>query len=148
MQLKATKHSSTCVLLLLCSIWLSGSLDMTDAQETSPMRLTLSQAIDLALKQNKTLGLARLAVSDSEQKREVARSAYFPHIRNESTVLHITELAGVEVPAGAFGVTPATGPIPGENLFLGQGALTAYTSGTGLSQPLTQMFKIHESNRG
>lgn len=105
------------------------------------------QAIDLALKQNKTLGLARLAVSDSEHKREVARSAYFPHIRNESTVLHVTELAGVEVPAGAFGVTPATGPIPGENLFLGQGALTAYTSGTGLSQPLTQMFKIHESNR-
>jgi len=147
MQLKATKHSPICVLLLLCSIWLSGSLDVTDAQEASPMHLNLSQAIDLALKQNKTLGLARLAVSDSEHKREVARSAYFPHIRNESTVLHITELAGVEVPAGAFGVTPATGPIPGENLFLGQGALTAYTSGTGLSQPLTQMFKIHESNR-
>jgi len=147
MQLKATKHSPICVLLLLCSIWLSGSLDVTDAQEASPMHLNLSQAIDLALKQNKTLGLARVAVSDSEHKREVARSAYFPHIRNESTVLHITELAGVEVPAGAFGVTPATGPIPGENLFLGQGALTAYTSGTGLSQPLTQMFKIHESNR-
>jgi outer membrane protein TolC len=147
MQLKATKHSPICVLLLLCSIWLSGSLDVTDAQEASPMHLNLSQAIDLALKQNKTLGLARLAVSDSEHKREVARSAYFPHIRNESTVLHITELAGVEVPAGAFGVTPTTGPIPGENLFLGQGALTAYTSGTGLSQPLTQMFKIHESNR-
>jgi outer membrane protein TolC len=147
MQLKATKHSPTCVLLLLCSIWLSGSLDMTDAQETSPMRLTLSQAIDLALRRNKTLGLARLTVADSEHKREEARSAYFPHIKNEASVLHITELAGVEVPAGAFGAHPSTGPIPGENLFIDQGALTAYTSGTGLTQPLTQMFKIHESNR-
>jgi hypothetical protein len=35
MQLKATKHSPICVLLLLCSIWLSGSLDVTGAQEAS-----------------------------------------------------------------------------------------------------------------
>ena len=60
---------------------------------------------------------------------------------------HITDLAGVKIPAGAFGVPTATGPIPAKNLFLDQGALTSYTSGTGLAQPLTQMFKIRESNR-
>jgi len=146
MRLKTTKHSY-CVLLLLSSIWLSGSPGMIRAQEASPMHLTLSQAIDLALRQNRSLGLARLAVTDSEQKKEVARSAYFPHIKNESSVLHITELAGVEVPAGAFGAPSSTGQIPGQSLLLDQGALTAYTSGTGLTQPLTQMFKIHESNR-
>ncbi|QNI33556.1 TolC family protein [Alloacidobacterium dinghuense] len=111
------------------------------------MHLTLPQAIDLALKQNRSLGLARLSVVDSEHKKEIARSAYFPNIKNESSVLHITELAGVEIPAGAFGVHPVTGPIPGQTLFIDQGALTAYTSGTGLAQPLTQMFKIRESNR-
>jgi outer membrane protein TolC len=111
------------------------------------MHLTLPDAIDLALKQNRSLGLARLAVVDSEHKKEVARSAYFPNIKNESTILHITELAGVEIPPGAFGVHPVTGPIPGQTLFIDQGALTSYTSGTGLAQPLTQMFKIHESNR-
>jgi len=111
------------------------------------MHLTLPQAIDLALKQNRDLGLARLAVVDREHKKEVARSAYFPNIKNESSVLHVTELAGVLVPAGTFGVPPLIGPIPGQNLFIGQGALTSYTSGTGLAQPLTQMFKIHESNR-
>jgi len=111
------------------------------------MRLTLSEAIDLALKQNRSLGLARLAVVDSEHKKEIARSAYFPHIKNESSVLHITELAGVEIPTGTFGVHPVTGPIPGSNLVIDQGALTSYTSGTGLTQPLTQMFKIHQSTR-
>jgi len=111
------------------------------------MHLTLSQAIDLALKQNRSLGLARLAVVDSEHKKEIARSAYFPHIKNESSVLHVTEFAGVEIPAGTFGVHQVTGPIPGETLFIDQGALTSYTSGTGLTQPLTQMFKIHASNR-
>jgi outer membrane protein TolC len=117
------------------------------AQGTAPLALTLTQAIDLALKQNRDLKLAQLAVADSEHKKEIARSDYFPHIKNESSLLHITDLAGVKIPAGAFGVPSATGPIPAKNLFLDQGALTSYTSGTGLAQPLTQMFKIRESNR-
>jgi outer membrane protein TolC len=116
-------------------------------QNNAPMQLTLSQAIDLALKQNRDLKLAQLAVVDSQHKKEIARSAYFPHIKNNSEMLHITELAGVEIPAGAFGNHPSTGLIPGQNLFLDQGSVTSYTSGTGLEQPLTQMFKIRASNR-
>jgi outer membrane protein TolC len=147
MWLKTTKHFSYCLLLLVLQCTLLGVREAAHAQEASPMHLTLSQAIDLALKQNRSLGLARLAVVDSEHKKEVARSAYFPHIKNESSILHVTELAGVEVPAGTFGAPPVTGPIPGQTLFIDQGSLTSYTSGTGLAQPLTQMFKIHESNR-
>jgi outer membrane protein TolC len=116
-------------------------------QNNAPMQLTLSQAVDLALKQNRDIKLAQLAVVDSEHKKEIARSDYFPHIRNQSSVLHITDLAGVSIPAGAFGNHPDTGAIPGQNLVIGQGGLTSYTSGTGLDQPLTQMFKIHASNR-
>jgi outer membrane protein TolC len=116
-------------------------------QNNAPMQLTLSQAIDLALKQNRDIKLAQLAVVDSQHKKEIARSDYFPHIRNESSVLHITDFAGVRIPEGAFGNHPDTGAIPGQNLVLDQGGLTSYTSGTGLAQPLTQMFKIHASNR-
>lgn len=117
------------------------------AQEPAPIHLTLPDAIDLALKQNRSLGLARLAVADSERKKEIARAAYFPSIKNESSIFHLTELAGVVFPEGIFGSTSVTGPIPGKTLVIDQGALTTYTSGTGLAQPLTQMFKIHESNR-
>ena len=117
------------------------------SQNNAVMQLTLSQAIDLALKQNRDIKLAQLAVVDSQHKKEIARSDYFPHIRNQSSVLHITDLAGVNIPAGAFGNHPDTGAIPGRNLVIDQGGLTSYTSGTGLEQPLTQMFKIHASNR-
>jgi outer membrane protein TolC len=117
------------------------------AQGNTPMELTLSQAIDLALQQNRQIKLAQLAVVDSEHRKTITRSAYFPQIKNESTVLHITELEGVSFPAGAFGSPLATGPIPSKSLVIAQGGLTAYTSGTGLAQPLTQMFKIRESNR-
>jgi outer membrane protein TolC len=131
----------------LCSLGLLAAFHGAGGQNNAPMRLTLTQAIDLALKQNRELKLAHLAVVDSEHKQEIARSAYYPHISNESKISHITDLAGVEIPAGAFGNHPSTGLIPAENLFLDQGANTSYTSGTGLEQPLTQMFKIRESNR-
>jgi outer membrane protein TolC len=131
----------------LCLLAVMAAAVRVQGQSSAPMPLTLDQAIDLALKQNRDLRLAHLAVTDSVHKKEIARAAYFPQISNESSVLHITELAGVDIPAGAFGNHPDTGLIPATNLFLDQGALTTYTSGTGLKQPFTQMFKIRESNR-
>jgi outer membrane protein TolC len=133
--------------MFLCFLWLINFPGTADAQSNASLSLNLSQAIDLALKQNRSLKLAQLSVVDSEQKKEIARAAYFPHIKNESGVLHVTELEGVAIPAGAFGNFASTGLIPGQSLFIDQGSLTSYTSGTGLAQPLTQMFRIHESNR-
>ena len=117
------------------------------AQGNAAMELTLSQAIDLALKQNPSLKLAQLALVDSEQKKKIARADYFPRINNQSTAFHVTELQQLVVPEGSLGVGPVTGPIPPKTAVIGQGTFTAYTSGTGLGQPLTQMFKIHEENR-
>jgi len=133
--------------LYLCSLGLLAAFHGAGGQNNAPMPLSLTQAIDLALKQNRELKLAQLAVVDSEHKKEIARSAYYPQIKNESKFTHITELAGVEIPGGAFGNQASTGPIPPQTLFLDQGLTTNYTSGTGLEQPVTQMFKIRESNR-
>ncbi len=132
---------------LVCAAAIFSMPSSLCAQDAAPVPLTLSQAIDLALRQNRNLKLAQLSVTDSEHKKEVARSAYLPHIKNESSILHVTELAGVEIPAGAFGSHTATGLIPSQPLFIDQGSLTSYTSGTQLTQPVTQMFKIRESNR-
>jgi outer membrane protein TolC len=143
-----TMRCKTCKTIQLLSVLaLLVAAQSAVGQNNAPMQFTLSQAIDLALKQNRDIKLAQLAVVDSQHKKEIARSDYFPHIRNQSSVLHITDLAGVSIPAGAFGNHADTGAIPGQNLLLDQGGLTSYTSGTGLEQPLTQMFKIRASNR-
>jgi outer membrane protein TolC len=152
MQLKKTKRLAreSLPLVLLCAMALLGEYEALAQAATRipvPETLSLSQAIDLALKHNRSIQLAQLEVVDSQHKKEIARSAYFPHIKNESSLLHVTELAGVEIPAGAFGVPVATGPIPAKSLFIGQGSATTYTSGTGLTQPLSQMFRIRQSNR-
>jgi outer membrane protein TolC len=143
-----SQTTSKIILIALVSTLVPVTLPQkANAQDGPQVSLNLSQAIDLALKQNRTLRLASLSVTDTEHKKEVARSAYFPHITNQSGVLHVTDLAGVQIPAGAFGVPATTGAIPARTLFIDQGTHTSYTSGTQLAQPLTQIFKIHESNR-
>jgi outer membrane protein TolC len=126
-------------LVLLCA----SSFAQTDA----PVQITLARAIDLAVKQNRNLKLAGLNITSMEHKKEEARSDYFPHIKNDSKLTYITELAGVAIPAGAFGDHPSTGLIPSRELFIDQGSSLSYTSGTNLDQPLTQLFRVHEANR-
>jgi outer membrane protein TolC len=118
------------------------------AQQTSPapMRLTLDQAIDLAVKQNHSVRLRSLSVEQMQSKKDEARSNYLPQINAHGSVLHITQLEGVAIPAGAFGSYPSTGTIPSKSLVIDQGADTGYIGGVGLEQPLTQLFRIHESN--
>jgi outer membrane protein TolC len=110
------------------------------------MQLTLEQAINLALKQNHSIHLRSLSVDQMQSKKDEARSNYLPQLKTSGSVLHVTELAGVEIPAGALGGYPSTGPIPAKPLFLGQGGLTGYAGGVGLEQPLTQLFRIHQAN--
>lgn len=111
--------------------------------ESTPMYLTLPAAIDLAMAHNHKLEMARLSVRDQQEQKRVAQSHFYPLVRNESAALHITELQGVVIPAGALSLGTSAGPIPAETVRIDQGAVTTYTSGTGLDQPLTQMFKIH-----
>ena len=50
------------------------------AQEAAPLRLTLRDAVGLALKQNPQVILANLGVSQGEQERLMARSALLPQV--------------------------------------------------------------------
>jgi outer membrane protein TolC len=108
--------------------------------------LTLTEVVHLAVSQNRELKIARLRVTENEQKKVGQRSAYFPSLRNESNVLHVTELQNLSIPAGAFGFN-AGSLVPSRTTILPQGQNTFYSSGTQLSQPLTQLIRIREENR-
>jgi multidrug efflux system outer membrane protein len=124
-----------------------GAAAVSDKEARPTVALTLPKALELATEHNRRLTLAGLAVADSEQKKNIAKSDYFPHIKNESTALNVTALEGVVIPAGALSQGSSGGPIPTETLNIGQGASSTYTSGTGLIQPITQLFKVHAGVR-
>ena len=93
--------------------------------------LTLSEAVHLALQQNRTLKIARSKVQENDYRKEAARSDYLPTITNQSNVLHITELQNVFVPAGAFGAAAGV-PVPNRSTLLLQGKKTRPNRGAGL----------------
>jgi outer membrane protein TolC len=131
-------------LALLGSTFITASV--AQQSSASPMQLTLEQAINLALKQNHSVHLRSLSVDQMQSKKDEARSNYLPQLKASGSVLHITELEGVAIPAGAFGNFPSTGPVPAKSLVIDQGGLTGYIGGVGLDQPLTQLFRIHQAN--
>jgi outer membrane protein TolC len=110
------------------------------------VRLTLAEAVHLAINENRALKIARLKMIENEQKKARERSAYFPVITNQSNALHITDLQIVEVPAGIFGSIAGV-PIPVRGLILPQGKLTFFSSGTQISQQLTQLLRTRAANR-
>ena len=109
-------------------------------------RLTLSEAVHLALEQNRSLKIARLKVREYQARKDEERAAYFPQLSNQSNALHVTELQNIVVPAGSFGTVSGT-LIPEQNLVVNQGQNNLFSSGTMLAQPLTQLLRVHQANR-
>jgi len=131
-----------CILFLLLA-----SLPAS-AQEAAPpagRHLTLEEAVALALKHNHGVRIAAFGVEEKQHGKDVARSAYYPLLRNDSFVAHITDTQFVGIPAGSLGTVGGT-PIPAQTTVLNQGDLTFITSGTQLTQPLTQLWKIKSAN--
>src|SRR5215467_904366 len=110
------------------------------------VHLTLTDAVHLAIAQNRALKIARLKVTEKEHRKAGEHSAYFPAMTNESSVRRFTDLQIVTVPAGAFGIVAGT-PIPSQGVTLLQGELTLEASATMVAQPITQLIRIHAANR-
>jgi outer membrane protein TolC len=111
----------------------------------SPRLITMREALDLALEHNHRVRMARSSVDEKQHVKEVARSAYFPSVRTDSSVVHLTDTQLIEIPAGGLGAVSGN-LIPARDITINQGALTATTLGTGIVQPLTQLFKIRAAN--
>jgi multidrug efflux pump subunit AcrB/outer membrane protein TolC len=106
-------------------------------------KLTLNEAVDLALKQNTALKIARAQLREQQFKTSSARADYLPMLSTDATVSGLSDRQIITIPAGSLGSVPGLGPFPLQAIPLSQGGNTFLLSTTTLAQPLTQMFKIH-----
>jgi outer membrane protein TolC len=128
--------------ILATGLLFLGSLTFARAQDqatNTPRHLTLTEAVQLALKHNHVVRIAGLRVEEMQHAKEKAKSAYFPTIKNESRIFTLTDTQFIQIGAGSLGTVAGT-PLPTSSVVLNQGGLTVVTSGTGLVQPLTQLF--------
>jgi outer membrane protein TolC len=114
-------------------------------QETT--KLTLTQAIDLALKNNHALAIGADKVAEMRSAKRKAIADYFPQITNESSYTHLTETDIVQFSQGSFGTFPGLGTLPSSNLVVSQGNLDHILSRSQIGQPISQIFKIRDGER-
>jgi outer membrane protein TolC len=134
------------LLALLMAIAFSSCLAEPDETgNTTPRQMTLQDAVQLALKHNHDIRIAGYTVEEKRHAKEVAKSSYFPSIRNDSSFMHLTDTQLIELNPGSLGVAGGT-QIPPVNSIINQGGRSLTTSGTQITQPLTTLLKIKEAN--
>lgn len=112
---------------------------------TASRTINLHEAVALALKHNHAVRIAALHIDEEQHAKDVARSSYWPTLRNDSFFAHLTETQFIAIPVGGLGVVANTA-IPQRQLIINQGEKNFILSGTGLTQPITQLFKIKAGN--
>ena len=138
------KHgAAVTAVIALCALLAAGGEASAEPVKHS---LTLSQAVELALKQNSALKISRLKVTESDQKIVSARSQYFPLLSNNTKYVALSDKQLVTIPAGSMGNVNG-GPFPNNDVKLNQGRSAILYSETTLAQPTTQLLKIHEANQ-
>ncbi len=129
----------------LFSLIFAARLGAQEAKPPAPRRITLEEAVQLALKHNHIVRIAGFGVQEKEHTKDIARSAYYPILRNDSNVAHLTDTQFIGIPAGGLGVVGGT-LLPERSIILNQGGHTLITSGTSLTQPLSELWKIKSAN--
>ena len=110
-----------------------------------PRRISLREAVQLALKHNHNVRIAGYAVDEKQRAKEAAKGSYFPSIRNDSSFVRVTDTQLIQISPGSLGTAAGT-PIPPVNAVINQGGRTLTTSGTQITQPLTSLLKIKRAN--
>ena len=108
-------------------------------------RISLREAVQLALKHNHNVRIAGYAVEEKQHAKEAARGSYFPYLRNDSSFARVTDTQLVELAAGSLGTAAGT-PIPPVDSIINQGGRNLTTSGTQITQPITSLLKIKRAN--
>jgi outer membrane protein TolC len=133
-------------LFLLVATALSCSFTLAQTGRTAPSRrITLREAVQLALKHNHNVRIAGFAVDEKQHAKEAAKGSYFPSIRNDSSFLRVTDTQLIQIAPGTLGTVAGT-PVPAENAVINQGGRNLTTSGTQITQPLTSLLKIKQAN--
>ena len=133
--------------LLLLTLLLAGPMVFAGERgdTASARHITLHEAVQLALQHNHEVHIAADNVEAKQHATEVAKSAYLPSVRNESTFMHVTDTQLIQLRAGSLGGVGGS-PVPPADATIQQGGKDLTTSGTQLTQPLTTLLKIRSEN--
>ena len=106
-------------------------------------RLSLEQAVQIAVEHNRQLVSARLQVANADDQIAIARTRRLPVFSTEAQASQLLSPVSFSFPAGSFGAFPATGPIPSTDTTINVPRQPTMYLQSSVSQPLTQLIKAN-----
>jgi outer membrane protein TolC len=105
--------------------------------------LTVDQAVQIALANNRNLKIVSLGLDSSKEKLAAEKTRRLPSFNTYVFASQLLQPINFTVQAGQFGTYPGIGPIPATNTNITTPSQpTAYVFGTA-SQPLLTLYKIN-----
>jgi outer membrane protein TolC len=118
------------------------ALAVSAIAQTVPV-LTIDDAVALALKGNRQVQSAALAVQRASEETAALKTTRLPQFQIYALAGMPLRRLAFNIPQGALGTYPATGPIPGQaTTVTTPRILSAFILGQA-SQPVSQLWKIH-----
>jgi outer membrane protein TolC len=114
----------------------------TQTLPPAPDVLTLDDAVGLALRNNRSVGVAALQVERAEARLRAARTRLLPNLELQAMAGTTLNSIKVTFPEGAFGSFPATGPIPSQDTVVEAPRSLSGNVNATLAQPLTQLHRL------
>jgi multidrug efflux pump subunit AcrB/outer membrane protein TolC len=108
----------------------------------SPRKLSLPEAVDLALKQNSDLRIGRAKVRGNQYHAAGTRADELPQVKTDGALFGIAKTQNLTIPAGSLGAYPGIGLLPGSAVLINQGNHDLLITNTTVEQPITQMIKL------
>ena len=122
---------------------LAGSPVTARSQEsTSVPVLSLNQAINLALENNRSAKNAKLEIEKADDKVAQLRTRRLPSLKLSSLISQPLTTFETNFEKGVFGTYPGIGPVPAETTSITSSTKTTALLITQVTQPLTQLRRI------
>ena len=132
-------RTSAIALLLATAI----SLSPCASAQTSSAILTIDEAIQLARSNNRSLKQSGLDVNKQREALDETRTELYPRLDTSLLTAQLLTPIDFTIKAGQLGTYPSTGPVPASNTDLHTPARPIAIASVTLTQPLTQLFRIH-----
>jgi outer membrane protein TolC len=131
-------------ILLLLLLITAGAAQQANAQDNGAKQiLTLDQAIDLALRNNRDARNARLEIEKANDKASVYRTRRLPSFKISSLISQPLSTFDTKFEKGVFGTYEGIGSVPNEDVTISSSTNTTGLLVAQVTQPITQLRRIN-----
>src|SRR5215467_9877692 len=113
------------------------------AQESAPRLLTLDEAIQVAVSNNRSLKITALEVDKSKWQLAETKTKRLPSFNGTVLGSQLLNEVSFSFPAGSFGTIPGVGPFPSTDTEVKSSRQPIAYVMSQATQPLSQLYKIH-----